>query len=176
MGWDPSKGLGAENDGRTSHIKVVQKLNLLGIGAGPQQGPDAIAWRQNRDYEMLLKRLNQCVETKEKTETEAKGEDAEDQEENGTKRKYDSISGLEEEEESNEGRKKKKDKKDKKDKKEKKKKEKTKGKKEKGEEDGKEDESDKGSGSLTETPEPTTVNVPMRRPMAYVELSCSASI
>ena len=79
MGWDPSKGLGAENDGRTSHIKVVQKLNLLGIGAGPQQGPDAIAWRQNRDYEMLLKRLNQCVETNEKTETEAKGEDAEDQ-------------------------------------------------------------------------------------------------
>lgn len=58
LGWDSSKGLGANGDGMTSHIKVAQKLNLLGIGAGAPQGPEAIAWKQNRDYEILLARLN----------------------------------------------------------------------------------------------------------------------
>ncbi|KAI5119164.1 hypothetical protein M0805_008647 [Coniferiporia weirii] len=62
MGWDPSQGLGANGDGRTSHIKVAQKLNMLGIGAGAQQqGPDGVAWKQSRDYELLLKRLNESV-------------------------------------------------------------------------------------------------------------------
>lgn len=60
MGWNPSQGLGIEGEGRTSHIKVAQKLNLLGIGAGAQQGDkEGIAWRQNRDFEVLLKRLNE---------------------------------------------------------------------------------------------------------------------
>ncbi|EJD07998.1 uncharacterized protein FOMMEDRAFT_164781 [Fomitiporia mediterranea MF3/22] len=61
LGWDPSRGLGASGDGRTSHIKVVQKLNMLGIGAGAKQEGD-VAWKQNRDYEMLLKRLNEGLE------------------------------------------------------------------------------------------------------------------
>ena len=58
MGWDPSQGLGVSGDGRTSHIKVAQKLNLFGIGAGAQQGPDGVSWKQNREYEMLLRSLN----------------------------------------------------------------------------------------------------------------------
>ena len=42
FGWDPSRGLGVSGDGRTSHVKVVQKLNLMGIGAGAQQGPELL--------------------------------------------------------------------------------------------------------------------------------------
>lgn len=36
---------------------------MLGIGAGSQQaGPESIAWKQNKEYEELLKRLNQASE------------------------------------------------------------------------------------------------------------------
>ncbi|KAF7980809.1 hypothetical protein HWV62_36418 [Athelia sp. TMB] len=62
FGWDPSKGLGAAGDGRTSHIKVSQKLNMLGIGSGQTNDPNAIAWKQNKDFEALLKRLNEGKE------------------------------------------------------------------------------------------------------------------
>lgn len=58
FGWNPSEGLGVEGDGRTSHIKVAQKLDMLGIGAGAQKGAEGVAWKQNRDYEILLRRLN----------------------------------------------------------------------------------------------------------------------
>ncbi|KAG2015800.1 hypothetical protein CC2G_009035 [Coprinopsis cinerea AmutBmut pab1-1] len=58
FGWDASKGLGAEGEGRTSHLKVAQKLDMLGIGAAHQKDPNGIAWKQNRDFENLLKRLN----------------------------------------------------------------------------------------------------------------------
>ncbi|KZV64315.1 hypothetical protein PENSPDRAFT_615618 [Peniophora sp. CONT] len=58
FGWDASKGLGAEGEGRTSHLKVSQKLDMLGIGHAHQNSPDGIAWKQNRDFENLLKRLN----------------------------------------------------------------------------------------------------------------------
>jgi len=61
FGWDPSRGLGAAGDGPTSHIKVSQKLDMLGIGASHQTGPNAIAWKQNRDFESLLKRLNETI-------------------------------------------------------------------------------------------------------------------
>lgn len=85
LGWDPSKGLGVSGDGRTSHVKVVQKLNLMGIGAGAQQGPDGIAWKQNKDYELLLARLND-VEPPERAETAI--EEADDgQRRSGEKRK-----------------------------------------------------------------------------------------
>lgn len=62
FGWTPESGsgLGANGDGRLAHISVAQKLNLLGIG-GPTAGandPDAIAWKQNKEFESVLKRLN----------------------------------------------------------------------------------------------------------------------
>lgn len=58
FGWDGSTGLGAAGEGRTSHIKVSQKLDLLGIGSAQQKDPDGIAWKQNKDFERLLQRLN----------------------------------------------------------------------------------------------------------------------
>ncbi|KAF5388877.1 hypothetical protein D9757_005598 [Collybiopsis confluens] len=59
FGWDSSKGLGLEGEGRTSHIKVSQKLDMLGIGAAQSKDPNGIAWKQNKDFESLLKRLNE---------------------------------------------------------------------------------------------------------------------
>ncbi|KAG6920020.1 hypothetical protein DXG01_010088 [Tephrocybe rancida] len=61
FGWDASKGLGVDGDGRTSHIKVSHKLDMLGIGAAHQRDPDGIAWKQNKDFESLLKRLNENI-------------------------------------------------------------------------------------------------------------------
>ncbi|KAF8160855.1 hypothetical protein B0H34DRAFT_698434 [Crassisporium funariophilum] len=58
FGWDASKGLGVGGDGRTSHIKVSHKLDMLGIGAAQKRDPDGIAWKQNKDFEVLLERLN----------------------------------------------------------------------------------------------------------------------
>lgn len=46
----------------TSHIKVSYKLDMLGIGAAHQGDPNGIAWKQNRDFEILLKRLNGDLE------------------------------------------------------------------------------------------------------------------
>ncbi|KAJ7076881.1 hypothetical protein B0H15DRAFT_863094 [Mycena belliarum] len=69
FGWDSSKGLGASGDGRISHIKVAQKLDMLGIGAGQQKDPNGIAWKQNKDFERLLARLNAGAEDDVKTET-----------------------------------------------------------------------------------------------------------
>ncbi|KAJ7647599.1 hypothetical protein FB45DRAFT_822585 [Roridomyces roridus] len=62
FGWDASKGLGAEGEGRLSHIKVSQKLDMLGIGAAQQRDPNGIAWKQNKDFERLLERLNASSE------------------------------------------------------------------------------------------------------------------
>lgn len=58
FGWDSSKGLGASGDGRLTHVKASQKLDMLGIGADHQKSPNGIAWKQNQDFENLLKRLN----------------------------------------------------------------------------------------------------------------------
>ncbi|KAF5322352.1 hypothetical protein D9619_001715 [Psilocybe cf. subviscida] len=58
FGWDASKGLGAGGDGMKSHIKVSHKLDMLGIGAAQTKDPNGIAWKQNRDFESLLERLN----------------------------------------------------------------------------------------------------------------------
>ncbi|KIK68988.1 hypothetical protein GYMLUDRAFT_236858 [Collybiopsis luxurians FD-317 M1] len=63
FGWDSSKGLGLEGQGRTSHIKVSQKLDMLGIGAAQSKDPNGIAWKQNKDFESLLKRLNENAST-----------------------------------------------------------------------------------------------------------------
>ncbi|KDR75259.1 hypothetical protein GALMADRAFT_140787 [Galerina marginata CBS 339.88] len=70
FGWDSSKGLGAGGDGRTSHIKVSHKLDMLGIGAAHQKDPNGIAWKQNKDFENLLKRLNETVAVQTPVESE----------------------------------------------------------------------------------------------------------
>ncbi|KAI0777540.1 hypothetical protein BD413DRAFT_639888 [Trametes elegans] len=58
LGWDPSQGLGASGEGRTKAISVTQKLDMLGIGADHRNTEEGIAWKQNKDFENLLKRLN----------------------------------------------------------------------------------------------------------------------
>ena len=48
-----------------SHVRVVQvhhKLDTFGIGAQHTNDPNGIAWKQNRDFENLLKRLNATSE------------------------------------------------------------------------------------------------------------------
>ncbi|KAJ6593591.1 hypothetical protein B0H19DRAFT_976474 [Mycena capillaripes] len=74
FGWDSSKGLGASGEGRLSHIKVSQKLDMLGIGAAQQKDPNGIAWKQNKDFERLLERLNAGAEQEVKAEA-AEGDD-----------------------------------------------------------------------------------------------------
>ncbi|KAF9564811.1 hypothetical protein CPC08DRAFT_660002 [Agrocybe pediades] len=75
FGWDASKGLGAGGDGRTTHIKVSHKLDMLGIGAGHQKDPNGIAWKQNRDFENLLRRLNENLSTEQTNGSETKAEE-----------------------------------------------------------------------------------------------------
>ena len=58
LGWDPSKGLGIAGTGRTDHIKVVQKQDTLGIGVSRGRDLDGTAWKQNTDFEDVLRRLN----------------------------------------------------------------------------------------------------------------------
>ncbi len=57
--------MGSSGEGRTTHIKVHHKLDMLGIGAAHQKDPNGIAWKQNRDFENLLKRLNDPSGSKE---------------------------------------------------------------------------------------------------------------
>ncbi|KAJ3517256.1 hypothetical protein NLJ89_g620 [Agrocybe chaxingu] len=94
FGWDSSKGLGVDGEGRTSHIKVSQKLDMLGIGAAHQQDPNGLAWKQNKDFESLLKRLNETTaketpadEKKEDTDREDAHVEEEDGDEGEKKRK-----------------------------------------------------------------------------------------
>jgi hypothetical protein len=61
LGWDPSKGLGIAGNGRTDHIKVIQKQDTLGIGVSRGRELDGTAWKQNTDFEDLLKRLNETT-------------------------------------------------------------------------------------------------------------------
>jgi Pin2-interacting protein X1 len=64
FGWDASKGLGASGEGRTNAVKAAQKLDMLGIGMRQQNDVEGgIAWRQNRDFEDLLRRLNDGTAT-----------------------------------------------------------------------------------------------------------------
>jgi len=57
FGWSNGTGLGTNADGRTSHLKVMHKLDLMGIGANRTREGDEGG--QGRDYERLLKRLNE---------------------------------------------------------------------------------------------------------------------
>ena len=58
LGWSSGSGLGADGEGRTNHIKVHQKLDMLGIGKAHMNDPNGLAWKQNNDFENLLRRLN----------------------------------------------------------------------------------------------------------------------
>jgi len=54
-----------------THIKVAQKLDMMGIGAAHQKDLNGVAWKQNRDYENLLKRLNEANGGEEEVQTES---------------------------------------------------------------------------------------------------------
>lgn len=45
-----------------THLKVQQKLDMMGIGAQHQRDPNGVAWKQNKEFEALLKRLNESAE------------------------------------------------------------------------------------------------------------------
>lgn len=77
FGWDASQGLGPSGDGMKTHLKVEQKLDMMGIGAQHQRDPNGIAWKQNKEFEALLKKLNESIEQKKG----AGGEDAEEKSE-----------------------------------------------------------------------------------------------
>ncbi|KAF9228354.1 hypothetical protein BS17DRAFT_813295 [Gyrodon lividus] len=78
FGWDTSQGLGSSGEGIKTHLKVSQKLDMMGIGAQHQKDPNGIAWKQNREFEALLKRLNKGVEGQEvRGEGEGEGEETE---------------------------------------------------------------------------------------------------
>ncbi|KAG8221354.1 hypothetical protein J3R82DRAFT_1526 [Butyriboletus roseoflavus] len=68
FGWDASQGLGPSGDGMKAHLKVQQKLDMMGIGAQHQRDPDGLAWKQNKEFEMLLKKLNESVEQRKGTD------------------------------------------------------------------------------------------------------------
>ncbi|KAF8348374.1 hypothetical protein F5887DRAFT_880525 [Amanita rubescens] len=86
FGWDSSKGLGVTGDGRTSHIKVSHKLDMLGIGAANVHDPNGIAWKQNRDFENLLRRLNDENENEDEDRDSRKKKKKKSEVEDGKKR------------------------------------------------------------------------------------------
>ncbi|XP_061846117.1 PIN2/TERF1-interacting telomerase inhibitor 1 isoform X4 [Colius striatus] len=74
MGWSKGKGLGAQEQGNTEHIKVQVKNNTLGLGATMNYEDNWIAHQD--DFNQLLAELNNChgqgeteslVETQKKT-------------------------------------------------------------------------------------------------------------
>jgi hypothetical protein len=56
----------------TTHIKVMKKLDLMGIGGGRKQLDDEGG--QGREFERLLKRLNEAAKDQEATVDEPKEE------------------------------------------------------------------------------------------------------
>ncbi|XP_062979835.1 PIN2/TERF1-interacting telomerase inhibitor 1 [Elgaria multicarinata webbii] len=58
MGWSKGKGLGAQEQGNTEHIKVQLKNNTLGLGASVSQEDNWIAHQD--DFNQLLADLNGC--------------------------------------------------------------------------------------------------------------------
>ncbi|XP_058020813.1 PIN2/TERF1-interacting telomerase inhibitor 1 [Ahaetulla prasina] len=56
MGWSKGKGLGAQEQGSTEHIKVHLKSNTLGLGASVSQEDNWIAHQD--DFNQLLAELN----------------------------------------------------------------------------------------------------------------------
>ncbi len=72
-----------------SHIKVSHKLDMLGIGAAQMKDPNGIAWKQNTDFENLLRRLNENMPPQEAAQDEPSADkaDPEDGEKKKKKRK-----------------------------------------------------------------------------------------
>lgn len=58
MGWSKGKGLGAQEQGATDHIKVQVKNNHLGLGATINNEDNWIAHQD--DFNQLLAALNTC--------------------------------------------------------------------------------------------------------------------
>nr|XP_033794629.1 PIN2/TERF1-interacting telomerase inhibitor 1 [Geotrypetes seraphini] len=58
MGWSKGKGLGAQEQGSTEHIKVQIKNNTLGLGAAINHEDNWIAHQD--DFNQLLTELNNC--------------------------------------------------------------------------------------------------------------------
>lgn len=58
MGWSKGKGLGAQEQGATEHIKVQVKNNHLGLGAAINNEDNWIAHQD--DFNQLLAELNTC--------------------------------------------------------------------------------------------------------------------
>ncbi|KAM9297765.1 PIN2/TERF1-interacting telomerase inhibitor 1 [Morus bassanus] len=58
MGWSKGKGLGAQEQGNTEHIKVQVKNNMLGLGAAVNYEDNWIAHQD--DFNQLLAELNDC--------------------------------------------------------------------------------------------------------------------
>ncbi|XP_004682488.1 PREDICTED: transcription factor SOX-7 [Condylura cristata] len=58
MGWSKGKGLGAQEQGATEHIKVQVKNNHLGLGAAINNEDNWIAHQD--DFNQLLAELNSC--------------------------------------------------------------------------------------------------------------------
>ncbi|XP_017395946.1 PIN2/TERF1-interacting telomerase inhibitor 1 isoform X2 [Cebus imitator] len=58
MGWSKGKGLGAQEQGATDHIKVQVKNNHLGLGATINNEDNWIAHQD--DFNQLLAKLNTC--------------------------------------------------------------------------------------------------------------------
>ncbi|KAF8973171.1 hypothetical protein BDZ97DRAFT_1990233 [Flammula alnicola] len=54
------------------------KLDMLGIGAAQTKDPNGIAWKQNRDFENLLRRLNEKLDDEQTPVEDEKEDDAED--------------------------------------------------------------------------------------------------
>ena len=57
-----------------THLKVQQKLDMMGIGAQQQRDPNGIAWKQNKEFEALLKRLNESSGREKGANEDAEGE------------------------------------------------------------------------------------------------------
>ncbi|KZS97263.1 hypothetical protein SISNIDRAFT_463191 [Sistotremastrum niveocremeum HHB9708] len=71
FGWQSGTGLGSNAEGMKTHLKVMQKLDLMGIGGNRKGGGVGDEGGQGREYEMLLRRLNEAEAEKERK----KGED-----------------------------------------------------------------------------------------------------
>ncbi|XP_036606793.1 PIN2/TERF1-interacting telomerase inhibitor 1 [Trichosurus vulpecula] len=64
MGWCKGKGLGAQEQGATEHIKVQVKNNQLGLGASASHEDDWLAPQE--EFNQLLAELNSCHGQEEK--------------------------------------------------------------------------------------------------------------
>ncbi|XP_027709578.1 PIN2/TERF1-interacting telomerase inhibitor 1 [Vombatus ursinus] len=64
MGWSKGKGLGAQEQGATEHIKVQVKNNQLGLGASANHEDNWLAPQE--EFNQLLAELNSCHGQEEK--------------------------------------------------------------------------------------------------------------